>query len=55
MEAHSWLLTEAGLNGENVKPPRRIFQVASAKKLPSHAVQVAAFLMIDGVFGPRLA
>jgi hypothetical protein len=55
MEAHSWLLTEAGFNGENVEPPRRIFQVASAKKLPSHAGQIAAFLMIDGVFRPQLA
>jgi hypothetical protein len=55
MEAHYWFLTEACLNGENVKPPRRIFQVASAKKLPSHAGQIAAFLMIDRVFRPQLA
>src|SRR6202041_3676173 len=54
VEAHGWFLTEARLDGKHVKPPIRIFQAASAKKLPSHSRQVATLLRIHGVFRPRL-
>jgi hypothetical protein len=55
VKAYDRLLTEACLDGEHVKPPLGIIQVASTKKLPRHARQVAALLVIDCVFRPRLA
>src|ERR1700735_168134 len=55
MEAYGWFLAEACFDGEHVESPPRIFQVASAKKLPRHAREVAPLLVIYGVFRPRLA
>jgi len=55
MQADYWFLSGGRFDGQDVEPPRRIFQAARANKLASYAREVAPFFQVDSVLGSGLA
>ena len=49
------VLSGGCFNGQDIEPPRSIFQTACTSKLMSHAREVAAFFEIYGAFPSGLA